>query len=123
MTLNKIINLFSKKDSLEKCRILEIMFKNTCFRGRKMQNSIDVGNYSRKKFNYSLFISLMLLNFIPTIYETVKVFFVNSTATSLDVVSQMEWFDLIDEVLKSSLTIPLYFLLNYIKEIESLLSN
>lgn len=69
-------------------------------------------NTNVKKFNYSLFVSLMLLNFLPAIHETVKVFFVNSTAASLDVVSQIEWFDLINEVLVSSLTVPLYYLLN-----------
>lgn len=63
-------------------------------------------------FPWKLFISLIFLNFIPNLYETVKIFFINSSATSLDVVSQIEWFDLINEVLITFLTVPLYALLN-----------
>ena len=81
-----------------------------------MKKSFNLRKNDYKKFNYSLFISFILLNFVPTIYETVKVFFVNNTATSLDVVSQIEWFDLLDEILRSSLIIPLYFLLNKYKD-------
>ena len=77
-----------------------------------MESNLNLNQNNVKKFNYSLFVSLMLLNFVPTVYETIKVFFVNNTVASLDVVSQIEWFDLIDEVLTSSLTIPLYYLLN-----------
>lgn len=54
---------------------------------------------NRKKFNWNLYLSLLCLAFIPTVYETIKIFFINTSSTSLDVLSQMEWFDLIDEIL------------------------
>lgn len=66
----------------------------------------------QNSYDYKLFFSLILLSFIPTIYETVKVFFISNSTATLDVLSQIEWFDLIDEVLTCSLTIPLYYLLN-----------
>lgn len=67
---------------------------------------------TQTKFPFKLFFSLILLNFIPNLYETIKIFFVNTSATSLSVVSQIEWFDLINEVLITFLTVPLYSLLN-----------
>lgn len=66
----------------------------------------------KNDFNYSLFFSLMLLSFIPAINEVVKVLFVNINSVPMSVVSQIEWFDLIDEVLIVTLTVPLYSLLN-----------
>lgn len=70
----------------------------------------------KNKFNWNLYISLLCLSFIPTIYETVKIFFINSSETSLNVLSQIEWFDLIDEILITFLTIPLYAVLGKYKE-------
>ena len=70
----------------------------------------------KNKFNWNLYISLLCLAFIPTIYETVKIFFINSSETSLNVLSQIEWFDLIDEILITFLTIPLYAVLGKYKE-------
>lgn len=70
----------------------------------------------KNKFNWNLYISLLCLAFIPTIYETVKIFFINSAETSLNVLSQIEWFDLIDEILITFLTIPLYAVLGKYKK-------
>ena len=67
---------------------------------------------NQNNFDYKLFFSLILLSLVPAIYETLKVFFINNSFASLDVLSQIEWFDLIDEVLTCSLTVPLYYLLN-----------
>lgn len=74
-------------------------------------NTVNVKE-NEKKFNYSLFFSLMLLFFIPAINDTVKVLFVNTTTKSLDIVSNIEWFDLINEILCTGLIIPLYSILN-----------
>lgn len=70
----------------------------------------------KNKFNWNLYISLLCLAFIPTIYETVKIFFINSAETSLNVLAQIEWFDLIDEILITFLTIPLYAVLGKYKK-------
>ena len=47
-------------------------------------------------------------------YQTVKtlIISVNSNAEVFDVIGQMEWFDLIDETLRSFLIVPLYAILN-----------
>ncbi|MDD4454825.1 MAG: hypothetical protein PHI67_05865 [Candidatus Methanomethylophilaceae archaeon] len=66
------------------------------------------------KFPYKLFIALMLLTFVPTIYQTFRVYFLVTTGsvTALDVVGQIEWFDLINETLQAFLLIPMYYLLS-----------
>lgn len=74
----------------------------------------------KQGFNYSLFFSLLALNFIPSINEAVKVLFINTNSVSMSVVSQIEWFDLINEVLMAALITPMYSILNkYVKDNES----
>lgn len=67
-----------------------------------------------KLFNYRLWISLCALALIPAIYQTVKTFLISSEgqAGALDIIGQMEWFDLINETLQAFLIIPLYSILN-----------
>ena len=67
-----------------------------------------------KLFNYRLWISLCALALIPAIYQTVKTFLISSEgqAGALDIIGQMEWFDLINETLQALLIIPLYSILN-----------
>ncbi len=69
---------------------------------------------SLKKFNWKLFIALILLSLVPAIYQTVITFLISSvpSTSAFDVIGQMEWFDLIDETLQAFLIIPLYFVLN-----------
>lgn len=66
------------------------------------------------KFPYKLFIALMLLTFVPTIYQTFRVYFLVTTGSiaALDIVGQIEWFDLINETLQAFLLIPMYYILS-----------
>lgn len=68
----------------------------------------------QKPFDYRLFLSLLLITCMPTIYETFRVFFISSipSANAFNISGQIEWFDLIDETLRSFLIIPLYHILN-----------
>lgn len=63
------------------------------------------------KFDKKLFISIMLWNLIPSIYLLVRMHIVASAGTDINILGQMEWFDLIDEVITTVLTIPLYFVI------------
>ncbi len=69
-----------------------------------------------KKFNWRLFTALCALALIPAIYQTIKTFIISSNSQNnvFDIISQMEWFDLINETLKAFLIIPLYSILNKI---------
>jgi hypothetical protein len=79
-----------------------------------------------KKFNWNLFLALCLLALAPAIWQTVRTFIIsNSVSTAaLDVIGQMEWFDLIDETIKAFLIVPLYAVLSaFLKDKESFAKN
>jgi hypothetical protein len=50
----------------------------------------------------------------PAVYQTIRTFIITTTVSTaaLDVIGQMEWFDLIDETIKAFLIIPLYAVLS-----------
>ena len=58
--------------------------------------------------------ALCALALFPAIYQTIRTFLLSiTTSTSgIDIVGQMEWYDLIDETLKAFLIVPLYSILN-----------
>ena len=69
-----------------------------------------------KSFKWNLWIALCLLAFIPAIYQTISTAIVSTTVSSngIDILGQMEWFDLIDETIRAFLIVPLYSILNRI---------
>ena len=69
--------------------------------GRTMSNVKD-----RK-----LFWSLLLWNMLPALYLLIRMKIVAVSNTSINILGQLEWFDLIDEVLVTALTVPLFKIL------------
>lgn len=69
---------------------------------------------SLKSFRWSLWLSLCALSLVPAIYQVIRTALVSGNASTegIDILGQMEWFDLIDETLKAFLIVPLYSLLN-----------
>ena len=69
-----------------------------------------------KFFKWSLWLSLCALALVPAIYQTVRTFLIstNTSASGIDVIGQMEWYDLIDETIKAFFIVPLYSILNKI---------
>jgi len=69
---------------------------------------------SHYKFPWQLFVALMLLTFVPSVYQTFRVYFLvtSGSVDALDIIGQIEWFDLINETLKAFLIIPLYYILS-----------
>ena len=67
-------------------------------------------------FDWKLFLALVLLSLVPAIIQTVETFVIstNVTTAGIDVIGQIEWFDLIDETIQAFLIIPLYSILNAI---------
>ena len=68
-----------------------------------------------------MFIALCLLALVPAIYQTIITGLITTktSAGSLDIVGQMEWFDLIDETICAFLIIPMYSVLSRAKKTES----
>lgn len=67
-----------------------------------------------KSFDWKLWISLVSLALVPAIYQVIRTYLLstNVSSTGIDIVGQMEWFDLIDETIKAFLIVPLYSILN-----------
>lgn len=67
-----------------------------------------------KTFDWKMYLALCLLALVPAIYQTVVTKLITSYASpgSLDIVGQMEWFDLIDETICAFLIIPMYSVLS-----------
>ena len=67
-----------------------------------------------KTFDWKMFLALCLLALVPAIYQTVITKLITSFTNpgSLDVVGQMEWFDLIDETICAFLIVPMYSVLS-----------
>ncbi len=71
-----------------------------------------------KSFRWNMWIALCALALVPAIYQTIRtaLAYVNTSASGIDIIGQMEWYDLIDETLKALLIIPLYSILNRVNK-------
>ena len=67
-----------------------------------------------KTFDWKMYLALCLLALVPAIYQTVvtKLITSNTNPGALDIVGQMEWFDLIDETICAFLIVPMYSVLS-----------
>ncbi len=67
-----------------------------------------------KSFDWKMYLALCLLALVPAIYQTVvtKLITVHANPGALDIVGQMEWFDLIDETICAFLIVPMYSVLS-----------
>lgn len=66
---------------------------------------------SLSKINYKLFISLLVLGLVPTIYTTVRVFFLGQLPGeySFSIAGQLSWVNLLYEILSEAIVLPLFF--------------
>ena len=67
------------------------------------------------KRDAKLFFSLVIWMLIPSIYLLVRMNIVSINNVDINILGQMEWFDLIDEVITTMLVVPLYSLLSKAK--------
>ncbi len=67
-----------------------------------------------KSFDWKMYLALCLLALVPAIYQTVVTKLITSYANpgALDIVGQMEWFDLINETICAFLIVPMYSVLS-----------
>ena len=63
------------------------------------------------KKDIKLFISLLIWMLIPSIYNVIRMGIISINQVDINILGQMEWFDLIDEILVTTLTVPLFSLL------------
>ena len=79
-----------------------------------MKTSIKNWWSNFKTFDWKMYLALCLLALVPAIYQTVVTKLITSYANpgALDIVGQMEWFDLIDETICAFLIVPMYSVLS-----------
>ena len=67
---------------------------------------------SLKNMNWSLYTALLLTGLCPTIYTTVRLFFLNELPSEqgLNIASQIQWLSIISEVLQEGMIFPMFFL-------------
>ncbi|MET4709909.1 MATE family Na+-driven efflux transporter [Endozoicomonas lisbonensis] len=72
--------------------------------------------FSFQKIDYRLFFVLLLSNFIPVIYSTVRVYFLGSLPDTwgYSIAAQAAWLNLIYEVISEGLLFSLYFILGQV---------
>ena len=64
------------------------------------------------KKDLKLLLSLIVWMLIPSIYLLIRMNIVSVNNVDINILGQMEWFDLIDEVITTMLVVPLYSLLS-----------
>ena len=66
---------------------------------------------SLSKINYKLFLALLVLGLCPTIYTTLRVFFLGELPGewSFSIAGQLSWVNLLYEILSEAIVLPLFF--------------
>jgi uncharacterized membrane protein len=69
-----------------------------------------------KSINYRLFLAILLLMLFPTIYQTVRIFFLGAMPNDwgFNIASQLSWVSLFYEIIQEALILPLFFVLGQI---------
>ena len=65
----------------------------------------------QRKNDIKIFFSLILWMLIPSVYLLIRMNIVSVNNVDIDILGQMEWFDLIDEIITTAFVTPLYYLL------------
>ncbi len=66
---------------------------------------------SLKTINYRLFAALLLMGLIPTVYTTVRIFFLGQMPGDwgFNIASQLSWINLLYEIVQEALILPLFY--------------
>ena len=72
---------------------------------------------SLRNVNFKLFFALLILGFVPTIYNTVRVFFLGQLPGewSYSIAGQLSWVNLLYEILNEAVILPLFYFVGKVK--------
>ena len=75
--------------------------------------------------NYKLFLALLVLGLAPTIYTTVRVFFLGQLPGewSFSIAGQLSWVNLLYEILSEAIILPLFYFVGKVKDDKKGFSN
>ena len=77
------------------------------------------------KINYKLFLALLVLGLCPTIYTTLRVFFLGELPGeySFSIAGQLSWVNLLYEILSEAIVLPLFFFIGKVLNDKQEFSN
>ena len=80
---------------------------------------------SLSRINYKLYFALIVLGLVPTIYTTVRVFFLGQLPGewSFSIAGQLSWVNLIYEILNEAIILPLFYFVGKVKDDKEEFSN
>ena len=80
---------------------------------------------SLSHINFKLFFALLVLGLCPTVYTTVRVFFLGQLPGdwSFSIAGQLSWVNLLYEVISEAIILPLFFFIGKVKEDKKAFSN
>ena len=72
---------------------------------------------SLRNINFKLYFALLTLGFVPTIYNTVRVFFLGQLPGewSFSIAGQLSWVNLLYEILNEAMILPLFYFVGKVK--------
>ena len=72
---------------------------------------------SLRNVNYKLYFALLILGFAPTVYNTVRVFFLGQLPGewSYSIAGQLSWVNLLYEILNEAIILPLFYFVGTVK--------
>ena len=80
---------------------------------------------SLSNINYKLFLALLVLGLAPTVYNTVRVFFLGQLPGewSFSIAGQLSWVNLLYEILKEAIILPLFHFMGKVQDDKNEFSN
>lgn len=80
---------------------------------------------SAKNINWKLFIALLVMGLVPTIYTTVRVYFLGNLPGewSYSIAGQLSWVNLIYEVINEAIILPLFYFVGKVIDDKKSLTN
>jgi Na+-driven multidrug efflux pump len=84
-----------------------------CFNYVNEGKNMKIFIKSLKVINYRLYLSIVLMMLFPTVYKTVRIYFLGAMPDDwgINIASQLAWADLFYEVIQEALILPLFFIL------------
>ncbi len=86
-----------------------------------LKNTLD----SLKRINYRLFFALLFLGFCPTVYTTLRIFFLGQLPGdwAYSIAGQLSWVNLLYEILNEAIILPLFFFVGQVVTNKEELTN
>ena len=78
-----------------------------------------------RNINYKLYFALLALGFAPTVYTTIRVFFLGQLPGdwSFSIAGQLTWVSLLYEILNEAIILPLFYFVGRVKTIKAEFAN